>query len=101
MQLQISTFSYSGDKPGLQGHGHVCVRGKGVDATFAFGGTFEVSQAEAEASAREFVAAADMLAALKAAVASLEQLAKIGRCPENMTGLRIGRAAIAKAEGKQ
>ena len=37
-----------------------------------------------------------LLAALKSAVASFEQLVALNRIPENMKGLRDARAAIAK-----
>lgn len=40
---------------------------------------------------------ADLLAALKSAAATLEQLVKIDRLPENNKGLRDVRAALAKA----
>lgn len=53
-----------------------------------------------EGDAELFAAAPDMLAALKAAVESFEQLVRINRIPENMKGLRDARAAIARAEGR-
>lgn len=39
----------------------------------------------------------DLIAALRSGIASMEQLVKIGRIPENMQGLRDMRAALAKA----
>ncbi|GLC96852.1 hypothetical protein Tamer19_62610 [Cupriavidus sp. TA19] len=57
MQLQISTYGYDGEKPELQGHGHVDVRGEGVNAMFHFGATYDNSREDAEAQARAFVAA--------------------------------------------
>ena len=51
------------------------------------------------ANARLIAAAPEMLDALRSAVASMEKLVGLGRIPENMSGLRDARAAIAKAEG--
>jgi hypothetical protein len=51
-----------------------------------------------KADARLIAAAPEMLAALKGAVESLEQLVALNRIPANNAGLREARAAIAKAE---
>lgn len=49
------------------------------------------------ADARLIAAAPDLLAALESAADSLQQLADLNRCPANMKGLRLARAAIDKA----
>src|SRR5689334_20852949 len=62
------------------------------------------SEAEALERAKHIVLCVNahdaLVEALTEAVASFEQLVKLGRIPENMKGLRVARAALAKAKAQ-
>lgn len=64
------------------------------------GHTPSVSAQECEANATLIAAAPDMLAALRSAADTIEQLIKLNRIPANSGTLREINAAVAKAESR-